>query len=442
MRKLTVSVLIVVGAFSSVTAQQSQPARSDSSSAAAKSASEGKPELRQKTFEVVWRTVKEKHFDPTFGGVDWEQVRAQYEPRVATVKSDREFYDLLNAMLGELHLSHFQVVPPEYLKEGESKRLGGIGVDVRLIDERAVLTSVEAGSTGERAGLRPGFVINKIDETTIAELVERFMKRQQAPAVKRASLTQDIIRRIMGEPLTAVRLAYLDEQDQPHEATITREKRKGEVYLLEGVIPRYAEFESKRLAGGIAYIRFNRFSSHIDAKVRATLESLNDAPGLIIDLRGNPGGEDSLGLTIVERLLSKQTVFMTSRTRNGIKNYVAHPKRNSYSGPVVLLIDELSGSASEQMAAGLQELGRVRVIGTRSHGSDLDADVKVLPNGALLSYAYGEPRTPKGVVIEGRGVIPDIEVNLTRALLLKGGDPQLEAAVRYLQEAREQKAAR
>lgn len=108
----------------------------------------------------------------------------------------------------------------------------------------------------------------------------------------------------------------------------------------------------------------------------------------------------------------------------------------------MLLLDDLSGSASEQLAAGLQELGRALVVGTRSHGSDLDADVKVLPDGALLAYAYGEPRTPKGIVIEGRGVIPDIEVKLTRALLLTGVDPQLEAAIKYLQRVSPAKAAR
>lgn len=437
MRRLTLIVFLAVGWL--LPAQASARVASGlhgAAASAAQAAGESKPAIRQKTFEIVWRTVKEKHFDASFGGVDWERVRAQYEPRVAAVKSEREFYELLNAMLGELHLSHFQVVPPEYLKEGDSKRLGGIGVDLRLVDETAVITKVEADSAGARAGLRPGFIVNKIDDALIADIFERFMQRAQPLAVKRASLTQDIIRRTLGEPQTAVRIAYLDEHNQPHEATLTREKRKGETYLLEGVIPRYSEFESKRLAGGIAYIRFNRFSSHIDGKVRAAFQSLVDAPGLIIDLRGNPGGEDSLGMTIAERLLSKQTLLMTSRTRSGVKNYVAHPVKNPYTGPVVLLIDDLSGSASEQLAAGLQELGRVVVIGTRSHGSDLDADLKVLPTGAVLSYAYGEPRTPKGLVIEGRGVIPDVEVRLTRALLLQGGDPQLEAAVKHLQQTR------
>lgn len=77
---------------------------------------------------------------------------------------------------------------------------------------------------------------------------------------------------------------------------------------------------------------------------------------------------------------------------------------------------------------------RAVVAGKRSAGNDLDASFKKLPTGAYLLYAYGEPRTPKGVVIEDCGVEPDIEVELTRAGLLQGRDAQLEAALKYVRE--------
>src|SRR5688572_25931359 len=75
------------------------------------------PEVRQRTFEIVWSTVKEKHFDATFGGVDWDKVRADYAPRVSTAKSDSEFYSLLQQMLGELGQSHFNIYPPDSVVE-------------------------------------------------------------------------------------------------------------------------------------------------------------------------------------------------------------------------------------------------------------------------------------------------------------------------------------
>jgi C-terminal processing protease CtpA/Prc len=68
----------------------------------------------------------------------------------------------------------------------------------------------------------------------------------------------------------------------------------------------------------------------------------------------------------------------------------------------------------------------------KTEGDDMDADLVKLPTGAYLIYAAGQPRTPKGVVVEGRGVIPDLEVNLTRAGLLRGEDAQLDAALQYI----------
>src|SRR5262249_20331485 len=70
---------------------------------------ETRADLRQETFDIVWRTVKEKHFDPTLGGVDWDKVREQYAPRAAAAKTDNELYGILRQMLGELHQSHFNI---------------------------------------------------------------------------------------------------------------------------------------------------------------------------------------------------------------------------------------------------------------------------------------------------------------------------------------------
>src|SRR5215470_16232205 len=73
----------------------------------------GAADVRRESFEIVWRTVKEKHFDPTFGGVDWDRVHDQYAPLVAKASGDGQFYDVLQQMLGELHQSHFGIIRPE-----------------------------------------------------------------------------------------------------------------------------------------------------------------------------------------------------------------------------------------------------------------------------------------------------------------------------------------
>ncbi len=108
-----------------------------------------------------------------------------------------------------------------------------------------------------------------------------------------------------------------------------------------------------------------------------------------------------------------------------------------YAGPVAVLVDELSASASEAFAGGLQSLGRVRVFGTTSLGAVLPASPDRLPNGDVLYHAFGEFVTGDSLRLEGRGVIPDEATSPTREALLAGGDPALDAAVAWIAAVRE-----
>ncbi len=74
---------------------------------------ESSPQIRQKTFEKIWQTVNDKYFDANFGGVDWRAAQSRYAPQVAQVKSDAEFYDLMKTMLGELKVSHLEILTPD-----------------------------------------------------------------------------------------------------------------------------------------------------------------------------------------------------------------------------------------------------------------------------------------------------------------------------------------
>ena len=103
-----------------------------------------------------------------------------------------------------------------------------------------------------------------------------------------------------------------------------------------------------------------------------------------------------------------------------------------FAGPVAILVDALSGSASECFAGGMQSLGRVRVFGQRSMGQALPALFARLPNGDVLIHAYGDFVTADGTRLEGRGVVPDEAVPLDRAELLAGRDRTLEAALAWI----------
>src|SRR5690349_14851133 len=95
-----------------IQAQQQTPIAKEGSSVTADQAAE----IRQKTFEIVWKTVNEKHFDPNFNGVDWNAVHQKYAPLVAATKTDDELYPILSNMLKELKESHFAIIPPSAYK--------------------------------------------------------------------------------------------------------------------------------------------------------------------------------------------------------------------------------------------------------------------------------------------------------------------------------------
>jgi carboxyl-terminal processing protease len=95
-------------------------------------------------------------------------------------------------------------------------------------------------------------------------------------------------------------------------------------------------------------------------------------------------------------------------------------------------MDELSGSASEMFAGGMQSIGRVRVFGATSAGAVLPARMDRLPNEDVLYHAFGDFTTAGGIMLEGRGVIPDEPVPLMRPDVLAGRDASLDAAIRWI----------
>ena len=404
MKKFATALLFLFVAHAAVAAQVSSKKGDDAAT------------LRRKTFEKAWEIVRDEFYDPSFNGVDWNKTRERYAPQVAAAKTDAELYELLNRMLSELKVSHMGVVTPDTLKQMTAPPVT-TGLGLRNVEGRVVVTRVLPGSSAEREGIRPGFAVERVGGAAVKDL-------------------DDALGKLHGAPNTKVVVNFLGERDEAREVTLQRMPLgRGEVaHSSDGKFSLYALFEARRLEGGVGYIRFTQFIPALDKKIAEAVASMLDAPGLIIDLRGNGGGDDSVAIKLANQLFDKPTQLMVARTRKGEDFYYkANPSKRPYLGPVVLLVDGASGSASEQLAAGLQESGRAYVVGNVTAGDDMDAELEELPTGAYLIYASGLPHTPKGAVVEGHGVKPDLEVNLTRAALLRGEDAQFDAALRYIQ---------
>jgi len=119
-------------------------------------------------------------------------------------------------------------------------------------------------------------------------------------------------------------------------------------------------------------------------------------------------------------------------TRETTLRFVVNPRANIYAGPLGVLVDAASASTSEVLAEGLKDLGRARVFGTKTAGAALPSLFEKLPNGDGFQFAIANYVSEGGKTLEGVGVIPDMEVELTREALLAGRDPVLDAAMKWI----------
>jgi carboxyl-terminal processing protease len=239
---------------------------------------------------------------------------------------------------------------------------------------------------------------------------------------------------VLGASGETISITCLDEHRASIELEIVRADRDGRIVLDEALPPFYIEFEAKRVDGDIGYIRFNAFLPPVDQRFPEALESMHDTQGLIIDLRGNHGGVFPVRKALAEQFVQERTLFWSYQARDGSRDVYLEPADGIYQGPLVVLVDVLSISSAEEFSGAMQSIGRATIVGERTAGVVVTADWMQLPNGATFMYPTSQTRTADGTVLEGRGVIPDVEVAMDRSLLLQGIDSQLEAAIRYLEQ--------
>jgi carboxyl-terminal processing protease len=385
-------------------------------------------------FEVAWKTVNDTYFDPTFGGVDWQAVHDRYRPQIAAAESDELFYRLLNQMLYELEVSHIGALPPRWMLERwfspRDFGQGSIGVDVRWLEEQAVVTSVTPGEPAKEAGLRAGALLHSIDEVTVREIAEETPLRPPYNARNRRNqVATEIARHLYGPPGTQVSLRTTTQGAEPAIVSVRRVERQGGHPLYEGAPPAYLKVASTRLEDGVGYLYLSAFQWPLADSICQAMDAMRALPALVVDVRGNSGGDFDL---FIGKFFDAPASCLCVQTREGRAEITIEPKEDPYRGRVAVLVDEMSISAAELFAASMQTTGRGVVVGDRTPGVALGTRFAQLPNGALFVHPDRQYRMMDGAVLEGRGVVPDVEVSLKGELLLQGIDSQLQAAIRRI----------
>jgi carboxyl-terminal processing protease len=395
------------------------------------------------TFDEVWQTIADTFYDPAFAGLDWPAVRAELRPRVQAAASPAAAREITTAMLARLKRSHFMLLSAASVGDDAPLGEATVAIDVRPTSAGIAITRVEPGSAASRAGLTAGMMLLDIDATPVSS-----WKSAGAGADARLrtfEIWRRAYRRLRGAAGSQARLRVRAPNGQIRQFVVAREPDRGEIVTLGNLPPWPVRTDVREVASSkkrrVGVIAFNVWMPAIDRPVADAVDRFRGADGLVIDLRGNPGGLALMISGIAGHLMDDaDTLLGRMQTRQGQLEFHPNPRRSTpdgravqpYGGPVALLVDELTASASECFAGALQSLGRARVFGRPTVGEALPALTKQLPNGDVLMYAIGDFVTATGRSMEGAGVVPDQVVPLSIRALAAGRDDDLQAALRWI----------
>ncbi|MBU1220483.1 PDZ domain-containing protein [Myxococcota bacterium] len=307
------------------------------------------------------------------------------------VKLEKVEHAMISGMLETLD-PHTNYMPADYFKEMKihhSGAFGGLGIVVAVCSGKLSVLKVLPNGPAFTAGLKPGDHIISINKTSTDNL----------------SL-QEAVKRLRGEPGDAVAI-QIKRINKIEKYTISRQ-----VISYDGVSHQTIKSE----AGDLGYIKIRGFQVPTAAQVKSAIVKMKNKNirGLIIDMRGNGGGLLRSAIEIVNFFLDTGTIVSQvakNSNRSGRREYRADFSSTIYKGPLVVLVDEGSASASEIVAGSLKYSGRAVVLGARTFGKGSVQDVIEYPLDSALKITISQYLTYGDVSIQGRGIVPDIEVH-------------------------------
>ncbi|MGH7423833.1 MAG: S41 family peptidase, partial [Candidatus Methylomirabilales bacterium] len=326
------------------------------------------------------------------------QIQKHY---VEEVKPKDLVQGAIRGMLATLD-PHSAYMTPEMFKEiqVETKgEFGGVGIQIGIKDNRLAVIAPIEGTPAQRAGVRAGDFITKVNEETTKDLT-----------------LMDAVQRMRGPKGTKVSLTIQrDGTPDPLVFTLTRD-----IIKIESV-------KSKVLDNNIAYVRLTQFQESTARDLSRALKQFREQKlsSTILDLRNNPGGLLTSSVEVSEQFVGPGKLIVYIKGREGRKDeYVSRAKDQLEEYPMIVLVNEGSASASEIVAGALQDWGRAVVIGSTTFGKGSVQTILPLADGSGLRLTTALYYTPKGRSIQATGITPDIVVKAQPVTLAKAGEKE------------------
>ena len=382
---------------------------------------------------MVCDRIDTTFWDPDALGEKWAQSKDKHRTSLEAASTANEARKAMHGLLSDLNLSHFGIIPgsaSEGLGEGGSAETG---VVLRVAEGRAVVVRIEGDSPAQHSGILPGEIVVAVGEKQLEPLIERWAAdgNKYLPVQGMASTMQGSA----GDTRTYT-IEDADGNLRDVEITLETPNGTGKPVKFGHIGPIPLRLEKKLVEGGYLYMRFNMFLGPMQVMpwFQKALKEHADAPGLILDLRGNPGGLGLMACGIAGWLIEGDGFELgVMQFRDTKMKFVVNPRLDPWKNPVAVLVDEGSASTTEILAQGLQDLGVARIFGRTTAGAALPSMIVRLPCGDLLQYAIAGYHSRSGKRLEGAGVLPDEVIPVDPGKIRDEGDPILNAALRWFE---------
>ncbi|MEB3186366.1 MAG: S41 family peptidase [bacterium] len=296
-------------------------------------------------------------------------------------------YAAIRGMLESLDDPYTRFMEPKAFQSMQDERSGaffGIGIQIGMNKDKhlSVIAPLE-DTPAAKAGLKSGDLIVEIDG-----------KPTKTMAIEEA------VTLIRGNKGTKVTLTIQRGPEKPFPVAIVRDSIATKAVKV------------RELAGGVGYIRLSTFmAENADSEMRDALKKFKSAPGIVLDLRGNPGGLLPNAVSIGSMFIGKETVVQIV-DREGFSEKLRGPGAPVVPArqPVVVLVDGGSASASEILSGALQDTHRATLVGTKTFGKGLVQTVHSLENGGGIAITTNKYLTAAGHDINKKGIVPDVVV--------------------------------